>query len=644
MRTITNLLQGIDSRGIGGFVNIIGKNPKTGGEYKISQLPAPENLIPYDNLPASILNTLEGNDPAPEPELEVESDEPIPEGQRNDHLTSMAGGMRRSGFGQSAIEAALLEENADKCQPPLEEKEVRSIARSVAQYEPAQVGDKDKKRPAAATQLLELTKDIELFHTPDKMPYAIIKQGDHAEVWPLENRIIKDFLARRYYEEKGSAISTQTIQNVLTVLRGYALFTGREEPVYTRLAAYGGDTYLDLCNPDWSVVRITSQGWQEIQSSPIHFVRSRGMTALPAPQAGGDVNELREFLNMTNNDWPLLLAWLIGAFMPSGPYPVLVLTGEQGSAKSTVAKMIRSLVDPSTIPLRSLPRQERDLAISASNSWILAFDNVSYLTDWLSDAICRLATGGGFATRELYANAEEVLFTATRPVILNGIGDIATRSDLLDRAIIITLPTIPNDRRRSEVDLWKEFEIVRPTFLARFLDAISLALRNVISVRLDDMPRMADFARWVIGAIPALGVDPSNFLATYRGNIQDINLLALESAPVAREIMILASELPEGGKWVGTATELLDKLSFGVGETAERRKDWPKSARALGTILRRLAPNLRAVGADITWDRGGGERLIYIRKGKQNYNVPAKHKKAKIVTKTGTKLHINMAR
>ncbi len=641
-KTAAGILLGIDVRGVGGFVNIIGKNPKTGGEYKINQLPAPENLIPYDELPEFILIALEGNEPTPEPEFEVELDKPILEGQRNDHLTSKGGSMSRSGFGQSAIEAALLKENAERCQPPLEEKEVRGIAKSVAQYKPVQTGD--KKRLTMATQLVELAKDIELFHTPDRIPYAVIKQDGHLETWPLESRTVKDYLSRRYYEKMGSAPSSQAIQGALNVFRGYALFAGCEEPVYTRLAGHNGKIYFDLCNSVWSVVEITAKGWQEIQSSPMHFVRSRGMTALPAPQAGGNVNELRDFLNTTNNDWPLLLAWLIGVFMPSGPYPVLVLTGEQGSAKSTVARIIRSLVDPSTIPLRSLPRQERDLAISASNSWILAFDNVSYLTDWLSDAICRLATGGGFATRELYANAEEVLFTATRPVMLNGIGDIATRSDLLDRTIIVTLPTITNEKRRSEVDLWKEFEMVRPMFLASFLDAISLALRNVASVKLDDMPRMADFARWVIAAIPALGVDPSNFLAAYRGNIQDINLLALESAPVAREIMILASELHEGGEWVGTATELLDKLSFDVGETTERRKDWPKSARALGTTLRRLAPNLRAVGADITWDRGGGERLIYIRKGKQNYNVPAKHKKVKIVTKTGTKLQINMAR
>ncbi|GAG87209.1 unnamed protein product, partial [marine sediment metagenome] len=337
-------------------VNIIGKNPETGGEYKINQLPAPESLIPYDNLPESILNALEGNEPSPELKFEANSDKPILEGQRNGHLTSMAGSMRRSGFGQRAIEAALLKENVDKCQPPLEEKEVRSIALSVAQYEPAQVGDKDKKRPAAATQLLELTKDIELFHTPDRMPYAVIKQDDHTEVWPLESRTVKDYLARRYYEKLGSAPSSQAIQNALNVFRGHALFAGCEEPVYTRLAGYDNKIYLDLCNSVWSVVEITAKGWQEIPSPPIRFVRSRGMTALPAPQAGGDVNKLRDFLNTTNDDWPLLLAWLIGAFMPKGPFPVLVLTGEQGSAKSTVARVMRSLVDPSTIPLRSLPK------------------------------------------------------------------------------------------------------------------------------------------------------------------------------------------------------------------------------------------------------------------------------------------------
>ncbi|MFC1934649.1 primase C-terminal domain-containing protein, partial [Chloroflexota bacterium] len=303
MRTTANLLLGVDIRGVGGFVNIIGKNPKTGGEYKINQLPAPENLIPHNKLPIYILNALEGNKSSPELTFEAESDKPILEGQRNTHLAGKGISMARSGFSQSAIEAALLKENAERCQPPLEEKEVRGIANSVAQYKPGRIGD--KKRPTMATQLVELTKDIKLFHTPDRMPYAVIKQDGHPETWPLESRTVKDYLSRSYYEKMGSAPSSQAIQGALNVFRGYALFTGHEEPVYTRLAGHNGKIYVDLCNSDWSVVEITAKGWQVIPFSPVHFIRSRGMTALPTPQAGGDINELKDFLNTTNDDWPL---------------------------------------------------------------------------------------------------------------------------------------------------------------------------------------------------------------------------------------------------------------------------------------------------------------------------------------------------
>jgi len=342
------------------------------------------------------------------------------------------------------------------------------------------------------------------------------------------------------------------------------------------------------------------------------------MTTLPIPQAVGNVDVLRKFLNVTSSDWPLLLAWLIGTFMPSGPYPVLVLTGEQGSAKSTVTRVLRSLVDPSTVPLRSLPREERDLAITAGNSWVIALDNVSSLPPWLSDAISRLSTGGGFTTRELYTNSEEVLFTAARPVVLNGIGDIATRSDLLDRAIIVTLPNISDHKRRTEAAFWGEFEMVRPMVLTALITAVTLALRNAKDVRLDKVPRMADFVKWVVAAAPYIGLEPKDFLEAYAGNRRSVHELALESSPVGFKIINLAEELPDGDEWTGTATELLDKLSIGVGDTAQRRKDWPKSAGVLSGTLRRLAPNLRAVGIEVTWGgKGSGaskQRAITIRK------------------------------
>jgi hypothetical protein len=248
------------------------------------------------------------------------------------------------------------------------------------------------------------------------------------------------------------------------------------------------------------------------------------------------VEELGQFVNIREEDeasWRLLLAWLTQALRPKGPYPVLILQGEQGSAKSTVERLLRALVDPSTVPLRATPRNERDLIIAATNSWCAAFDNISNLPPWLSDAYCRPSTGGGFSARELCTDSEEVLFDATRPVILNGITDVATRPDLLDRGLIVTLPPIPEEKRRPEAELWRDFEKARPRILGALFDAVSGALGAVESVRLEGMPRMADFAVWATAAEESLGWEPGAFMDAYTGNRKEATESVLEADPVA---------------------------------------------------------------------------------------------------------------
>src|SRR5215217_794982 len=187
------------------------------------------------------------------------------------------------------------------------------------------------------------------------------------------------------------------------------------------------------------------------------------MRPLPLPVRGGSIKVLRSFLNVgSEGDFVLVVAYLLAALRHRGPYPLLVLSGEQGSAKSTFSSLLRALLDPNTAPLRALPREDRDLFIAASNGHVLAFDNVSGLPAWISDTLCRLATGGGFAVRQLYSDQDEVLFDAARPVILNGIEDIVTRPDLADRAVFLTLEPIPEEPRRPEQELWAAFDAERP--------------------------------------------------------------------------------------------------------------------------------------------------------------------------------------
>jgi hypothetical protein len=185
----------------------------------------------------------------------------------------------------------------------------------------------------------------------------------------------------------------------------------------------------------------------------------------------------------------LVVAWALACLRNRGPYPVMVLSGEQGSAKSTFAAILRALLDPNTAPLRALPREDRDLFIAANNGHVLAFDNVSGLPAWISDTLCRLATGGGFAVRQLYTDQDEVLFDAARPVILNGIEDIVTRPDLADRAVFLTLEPIPEERRRPEAALRAAFEVERARIIGVLLDAVVEGLKCMPETHLPNRHR-----------------------------------------------------------------------------------------------------------------------------------------------------------
>src|SRR5947209_2715171 len=229
------------------------------------------------------------------------------------------------------------------------------------------------------------------------------------------------------------------------------------------------------------------------------------MLPLPVPDRVGSIEDLRSFLNLSNqNDFVLVLAWLLAAVRSNGPYPLLAISGEQGSAKTVLSKLVRALVDPNVAPVRALPREERELMIAANNGHLLAFDNLSGLSPWLSDALCRLASGGSFALRQLYTDNEEVLFKAARPTLLNGIEDVIGRPDLADRAIFLTLGPIGEQQRRSEGELWREYELARPEVLGALLDSTVHGLRALGCTQLDQLPRMADFALWVTACETAL--------------------------------------------------------------------------------------------------------------------------------------------
>jgi hypothetical protein len=371
--------------------------------------------------------------------------------------------------------------------------------------------------------------------------------------------------------------------------------------------------YLDLGDAQWRAVEVTANGWRIVETpEAVRFRRPKGLQELPEPRPG-DLLDLVPFLNCAStDDQQLILAWLVAALRPSAKYPVLGLNGEQGSGKSTLARRLRELVDPNLAMLRASPREEDDLLIAATNAWLINLDNVSHLPSWLCDGVCRLSTGAGWAKRQLYTDAEETIFQASRPVVMNGIADLFHRGDLLDRCIIVTLPAIPESARKLDKELDAAFLEKRPEILGGLLDAVVMAMRTLPETTVENAPRMADFSHWVAAAAPAIHTTPEDFLRAYRENRVLADQLVIEGSLVAQAVLAFISKWASG-VWRGTARTLLEQLTSEIGPDAAKAKEWAKTPRALSGELRRVAPALRKRGADVHFDpRENNERPIRV--------------------------------
>ena len=471
-------------------------------------------------------------------------------------------------------------------------------------------GTEDRKSKATRAVGYVLAAGAELWHDPDGEAYADVPNDGVRQTIQVRTRAFRTWISGIFYEAEEAAIGGQGATDAVDVLAAKAIHDGPEHDVYVRLA-YGpdGEIYLDLGDDSWEVVRITSDGWEIVSEPPVRFRRPRGLRALPRPVRNGRLDDLRRLLNLdADRDWILVVAWLVAAMRPTGPYPVLAPTGEAGSAKTTLGKILRHVIDPNLAPLRGPPRSGRDLVIAASNSHIVALDNLSSITDWLSDALCRVATGDGFSTRELYSNGEETIFAGARPILLTGIEEVITRGDLADRSIPLALPRIPDHMRRTESDLWAEVDRIRPSVLGALLDIVAVGLGRVAFVKLKRIPRMADFATWIVACEPALPWPEGAFLAAYDDARDHMVEAGIEADLVAAAILAMIRDV---GTWEGTSGELLEALNGRRANGSRPPEGWPENPRAMSGKLDRAAPLLRGMAVEVEKPKRGRKFLRY---------------------------------
>jgi hypothetical protein len=298
---------------------------------------------------------------------------------------------------------------------------------------------------------------------------------------------------------------------------------------------------------------------------------------------------------------------MAAALRPVGPYPILALYGQHGTAKSTLARVVRQLVDPQAAPLLAEPRNNRDLMVAAVNGWLLTLDNVRVIPPWMSDALCMLATGGALAAHVPFSTGERSVIHAQRPVILNGIEEFVVRADLVDRSIVVDLPPIPPSRRKCEADFWRAFQSDYPRILGALLDAVAGGLRELPSGRLEELPRMADFARFAEAVGRGLGWPANTVLDAYIDNRRVATAGQLDDSPLAAFLLDLSPE--QLFDYVGRMSDLLPDLTMLAQEKADSPL-WPKTPESLAKQLRRLAPHLAANGMFVSFSRRHAGRVV----------------------------------
>lgn len=320
------------------------------------------------------------------------------------------------------------------------------------------------------------------------------------------------------------------------------------------------------------------------------------MRALPVPVCGGEIDRLWNFINLQDTDRLMFLAWMLEALRPDTPYLIMELVGEQGSAKSSSQRCVLQLLNPTQVPLKAAPKQREDIFVAARNNAVVSFENLSSLSVEFQDALCTLATGGGFSTRLFFTNDEEAILEVKRPVILNGISQVITRQDLLDRALTFSLPTV-DGKRRTEQELGAEFNDLLPKLLGGLLDLFVAVLATLPQVRIPqaELPRMADFALLGEALYQVQGKSQGAFLSEYLERRVDAVQRTIESSPVALVAIEWLKEHRKGYR--GTVKGLfiaLNSMMFDI----ERGEYWPKTPKGFADAFRRVAPSLRILGID----------------------------------------------
>jgi hypothetical protein len=525
----------------------------------------------------------------------------VEEGRRNDLLAKIADRLARDGVSFEDALKLVLAWNKNN-NSPMDDKEGERTLHSI--YERHQ-----EQNPSKQTLLLlSLAGRYTLFHDQTKQPCAFIEH----KVIPIENRAFERKLRVDFLEEKKSPPQTEAIRQILPIIEETAL-KGDQIKLYNRVGKNMSAFYYDLGGD--KVVTVNKKSWETTEITQPLFKNLPHQQVQSEPKGGGNLNMIFDFINVKDEELRLLLkVYLVTCFIPEIPHPILYLRGGQGSGKTFASKIIKSLVDPSAVPVIGL-LNEQELIQTLSHHYYVCFDNLSKLPQWASDVLCRACTGEGYQKRKLYTNDESVIYNFRRCILLNGIVDVINRPDLMDRTILMKLGNIDSKNRKPEESLMNEFDKAKPLILGACFNVLSKAMRY--GRKQIEHDRLADFYSWGVKIARALGYKEKDFKEAIKKNSLRQNLEIISANTFIRTIIEFMKNQKE---WEGTMKELYQSLEA---SPLENSFDYtfPRHWNKMREPLERFKPVLNSEGIEFTIDEKPREDGVHILLKNKNYTL-----------------------
>jgi hypothetical protein len=637
--SVKNLADKVDIRGDGGYAVAPPSMHKTGNRYEWEVGPDDVDLAP---LPDEIIKRIKELDKKHTSHKQFSYGKINNEGIRNEAAASICGKILSNfAFERWESEAwpAFKQWNELKNNPPLDERELRSVFDSIGQREAKknQDGDLNPEDAKQSQVLADYVKNNCGLFTFNGEPYAIIPVRNHKENHPLNSSAFKGWLfTNGRHKILGKIPGSNSVKEAISYLQGFVGEQNIKINLCNRTAKDShGNYWLDMSDDDWRAIKINKEGWSVVSEPPTMFRRyeEHQISMVEPDRQAGDITLLEKYLNIKNKQYIILIyATLVTSILEDITVPCLTLHGQQGSAKTTIFRLLRQIVDPSCLGVIDFNEIKAQLAQTFDHHKVNYFDNLSGLKRTQSDILAKVITGSGFTQRMLYQNDSDLVRNIKKVIGLNGINMVIVMPDLLERSIVIETELIEEKNRKTDSDINEEFKSDLPKILGGLLNLTVEVLKNLALVDKSALPRMADYALHGEAMSMAMGYKEKHFLAIYNRNIAETNQIGVDANQLAGAILAFIDHTP-GHHWEGSIKNFLAEVTDIEYETIEvkdvRDKYWPKNAAEMGRRLRELEPILRREGITLTHYRTAFQRNVIIQKndkmtddGNDSKNMP----------------------